>query len=341
MAYFKTFAEVAERYNSVKPINGKANPLKFDIRPIFGRRYTTDRIVKIDDNKYALLDSWTSWHSHYESTHTEHVSNPTSNAYAATPIVWEKRDDGFEYVRIRSIPDRGMSPNRAILFNYVLPHGLRFGYADSAHKSGKHVINATTANCGVVRYDLPRNYVICNSAGKVIRDADYELWFKRVGDDVWERVGKLNPKATKKTDKELLKEFDVHIKQFYEWMGAILPVMNNNNTDIFEEYDKLLSDDMVHKQWGHPLRKGRILDAEEYRTILKDENHPKRVALAVILAKEMDVIGLNNGYNPNTKEWIHTVVVNYPKTENEVKALRSKFYSHIKSGAGLYKVEYV
>jgi DNA-directed RNA polymerase subunit F len=234
-----------------------------------------------------------------------------------------------------------MSPNRAILFNYVLPHGLRFGYADSAHKSGKHVINATTANCGVVRYDLPRNYVICNSAGKVIRDADYELWFKRVGDDVWERVGKLNPKATKKTDKELLKEFDVHIKQFYEWMGAILPVMNNNNTDIFEEYDKLLSDDMVHKQWGHPLRKGRILDAEEYRTILKDENHPKRVALAVILAKEMDVIELNNVYNQNTKEWTHAVVVNYPKTENEVKALRSKFYSHIKSGAGLYKVEYV
>ena len=54
---FNTFDQVAEWYNNTKPLGGKDNK-DLDIRPIGARRYKHNRIMKYDDNTYALLDGY-------------------------------------------------------------------------------------------------------------------------------------------------------------------------------------------------------------------------------------------------------------------------------------------
>ena len=95
---FNTFDEVADWYNRTPPIRGKRKA--WDLRPIGFRNRPWERIVKIDDNTYALHDRWD-----YSSTREEYTEEKfIKNKYEikdVAPIVWSRRKGG-DYVRIRS-----------------------------------------------------------------------------------------------------------------------------------------------------------------------------------------------------------------------------------------------
>jgi hypothetical protein len=60
-----SFAEAEVKWNDTKPIRGK----EVDMRPLGKRHRKYERIAKIDDNCYALLDGGTgcnsTWSGHY------------------------------------------------------------------------------------------------------------------------------------------------------------------------------------------------------------------------------------------------------------------------------------
>jgi hypothetical protein len=63
-----SFAEAEVRWNDTKPIRGK----EVDMRPLGKRHRKYERIAKIDDNCYALLDGGTgcnsTWSGHYNDS---------------------------------------------------------------------------------------------------------------------------------------------------------------------------------------------------------------------------------------------------------------------------------
>ena len=127
---FNSFDQVADWYNRTPPIRGKRKA--WDLRPIGFRNRPWERIVKIDDNTYALHDGWD-----YSSTREEYTEEKfIKNKYEikdVAPIVWSRRKGG-DYVRIRSCINYNGGMSRYRFLNTYLPKGLSHGYkSDGVH----------------------------------------------------------------------------------------------------------------------------------------------------------------------------------------------------------------
>ena len=91
-----SFDEVVAKYEQTKPIRGaRAND---DLRPLAERRYWWARVIKVNDNKYALCDGHWMW---------AHVKDDTISEQTC-PILWERKEDG-DYMTVRSHMNGGMS----------------------------------------------------------------------------------------------------------------------------------------------------------------------------------------------------------------------------------------
>lgn len=107
MAYINrlnTFDQVAEWYAKIKPVVSKNHTREQDVRPIGKRSRKWERIIKIDDNCYALscggsYDPVFSWGD--KSLLDEFPLTPEDTANLA-PIVWRKLADGTETITVRN-----------------------------------------------------------------------------------------------------------------------------------------------------------------------------------------------------------------------------------------------
>lgn len=107
MAYINrldTFDQVAEWYAKTKPVVSKNHTREQDVRPIGKRGRKWERIIKIDDNCYALScggphDPVFHWGD--RSMLVEFPLTPADTASLA-PIVWRKLADGTETITVRN-----------------------------------------------------------------------------------------------------------------------------------------------------------------------------------------------------------------------------------------------
>ena len=89
---FETFEQVEAFYNRIKPVREDGYNTSRNIRPIGDRSRKRERIIKVNNNTYALSDGY-----HYgDAVYTPWVN--ASNTYVVTPkhivryapIVWHK-----------------------------------------------------------------------------------------------------------------------------------------------------------------------------------------------------------------------------------------------------------
>lgn len=145
MAYIPkidSFADVEVRYNNTKPVVSKDHSLEQDVRPIGERRRKWERVIKIDDDTYALSCGGMAdpvFHYGYGS----HSGLPTLEEVAMlSPIVWRRNADGTETVTVRNGAGQWATNSVYSLLSRALPHKLRF----RMNRQARHAIfNMTTS----------------------------------------------------------------------------------------------------------------------------------------------------------------------------------------------------
>ena len=250
----KTFQDVADHYDSIKPLVSKHHTREDDIRPLCDRRRKWERIEKVNDDKYILHDVLPEPNSQWSQPY---LKRP--------PIVWERKGDK-EVVTIRPSVQSYDTSRYNFLRNY-LPYPL---YFDNHTQHGRHMI------AGVF---IPRP--------KDRKDkTDYHLSFERALNSVtahaqlgdrWKCITKPWPEVRPAVDKKKKAALREHLETFYEWMCTVGPMLPMHSMD----YVVRLRQEMEEYVSGQTYRYLSLnIPTELALQIVKNYNHPLRTHLA-------------------------------------------------------------
>jgi hypothetical protein len=99
------------------------------------------------------------------------------------------------------------------------------------------------------------------------------------------RANELQPKKVMRIDKEVDAHYSGKLREMWDWMGVVLPIMGEQLRANRDDYVKALTEkSSTYWRWE------KNLNVDEMRAILDDAEHPKRVALAVVLANVGDAV---------------------------------------------------
>ena len=272
-----SFDQVAKAYSEIVPIRGaRANE---DIRPLAQRRYWWNRVLRISDTKYILCDGHWAW---------SNLNNNLDTVEQTAPIVWERREDG-DYMTVRSHMNDGMSVSRYTFLSAFLPMGMQFDWYTT---TGKHFVKYQYKD-----YYLPKFRGVMDWQAKTFTmTQDNKLVFKAEGDG-FVRVGDLVPMQTRRIDKEVDGYFKPKMKEMWEWMQVVLPVMGDSLGDAKNQYANDLTNGKANYWYWE-----RYVEPNLIRDILDNPEHDKRMALAGLLAYRADAIE-NGRFVPAKDSW--------------------------------------
>ena len=265
-AEFSSFDGIAKKYASIKPIRGRTE----DVRPISERRYAWKRVEKLDDNLYALSDG-NGW---YNSNLTD------EQKLMPYPIVWERKEDG-DYITIRNHINDGTSVSRYDFLYSYLPQEMRFHY-----NNGKHYVRYE----GVDHYLPKSNTEFDYNTRTVVVHQDCKIVFKHV-DGKFVRVNELQPFKTRRVDKEAEKELKPKMKEYWEWMNVVLPVLGETIQTNRTQYGENMG--------FSPYWWTRYIQPKLVMEIINNPEHEHRMNFAVLLAHEIDAVD-NQRFEPKT-----------------------------------------
>jgi hypothetical protein len=268
-----SFDDVAKAYNEITPLRGAR--AKEDIRPLNQRRYWWNRVMKVNENKYLLLDGHWAW-SNSANYETREVT---------APIMWERKEDG-DYITIRNHANEGISVSRYTFLMNHLPKDLFFHY-----ENGKHYVKHHPT--GVDHY-LPKFKGRMDwNAGTFDMYEDNKIVFKHDGCN-FTRANELQTFKTRRVDKELDAVFKPKVVEFIEWMNVVLPVLGETLVANRGGYASKMSNDRAYSfyYWSN------YVNAEEVKEILLDPEHEKRMALAVCLINDVNATDAEGRFAP-------------------------------------------
>lgn len=292
-----SFDEVVKVYESIKPVRTKRTDMRFtDRRPLNSRWKWWERVIKFDDNTYGLGDGHEWWW------------NTEKELKQTVPILWERKADG-EYLTIRNHYHKFQTSwTRFDFLGYYLPKGVTFWY----NSSGKHYINYENTD-----YALPKmvSKVNWGQLGSIEVIQDNKIVLKREGDK-FIRINNLLPVSTKRKG-QIAYQYQDKILKFWEWANIMLPVLGDSLTfDGLNIYSESLTDDKSGMWYWHQHTK-----PTEILEILDDEEHPKRMALAVCIAYSISSFMVGRHYVPTSTS-------------------RQKFVDMIRKIGNMYDIDY-
>lgn len=300
---FNTFDEVAKWYNNTKPVVGSVRKREDDVRPIGKRSRTWERIMKVDDNTYALLDGC--W------SHTQPVYSAHSLAMA--PIVWTRTPDG-DYIRLRNNKIGCAIPTRYNFLHTYTPKNMwfrRIGSRAHFHVKTKQWTDGVTRfqyeDFPLPKCDVQYDY----TTQTMVRNDNTFLMFRVNGDGTFTRVGTVLSQ-TPHIDRDLKKSLKPHIASFYEFCGVMTPMLDTTWGAI--------SDYRTQLNGGVPAPHRYAVPRELARKIVSQDDHELRVALAALVIAWCDF-----------KRVIHS--------ESDLKSIKAAYNRAINKMLGLYTVE--
>ena len=213
-----TFKEVEFDYNSTKPVVSKYHTKEQDIRPLGNRRKKWERIVKVNDNCYALLsgfDRSDALRNMWYMRGRELDLSPEEVRYWA-PIVWERHPDlkdrfgdPVETVTVRGIK-RSHDHARLKFIRSYLPRAI-------------DMPDSSTVRIDDVRMYLPRtNERDDGDKNFMVFERNTSAWGPRfyLTSEEFAR-----PKIQSRINKELKAKIKPHMDAFYEWVCAMAPIL--------------------------------------------------------------------------------------------------------------------
>ena len=243
------FEQVEACYNNTKPIISKNQTLQHDIRPIGDRGRKHERIAKVSDTCYMLLngelgDNMT-WYYKYEDNHQLHTIQDVSATLTFAPVVWT-RHDGYDTIRIRNGSGHYAHNSRYSFLSRCLPSDMHAIIGD-----GKQYIVYEG-----VRYLLPKsmwypnNYY--NTQNGLKKDDEHYLVFRRdhadnLSDTKFKLTGNKFTWHAKRygVDVATKNKYKSQINELWDYMCTVAPMFNN----IFGGRDRGSSGNYYQEQW--------------------------------------------------------------------------------------------
>lgn len=314
MGYFRsrhlsTFDNVRNWYERIKPVVSKLHTLEDDIRPIGNRTRKHERIVKINNNCYAMLTWGFDGLGYYGERNVERKTS-LKDLKRIAPIIWERNPKtGEEFVTVHNAR-HGYATSLYEFLRMYLP-----GRMAMPHKrDGRQWI----AN-GSDTYYLPLNgYVPPNLSKQVYfkspeeREAaarpksERKLVFKRDGENfiLISEPYKLEYKSRTTVKRDEKAQFRNEIKEFKKFVMTMAPVLANGRRRLSAEDQRTVTElvaagvggDKPARTWG---RWWMALPVEHMRKALVDEDNPIRLALVYAF---IPYVNSCDGYLPHHQE---------------------------------------
>ena len=307
---FNTFDQVAKWYSDTKPMVSKNHELSHDVRPISDRKRKWERIKRIDENTYALLDG------NYGNTiwgQRDEVLHEFENTMA--PITWMRREDG-DFIRIRNHSRDNVSVTRYNFLHYHLPDTLRFDY----NQQGKHWVRHNGEDI-----PLPKCKVrlVNHNSARTVHDDNMYLIFRANKDGTFTRVGDKLMVEVQKVDKDLKKQWREKIDAFYNYCAAVAPMLDLSWQGR-HEYGNMIRAHLNNTPGanlsGVWVRNSKALPPEFMREVVSQEDHPLRVAVAAMV---IDDIGGKRAI----------------ESQDDIRQIKAAYNRVMNKAMGFYKIE--
>ena len=298
---FNTFNEVVAWYEDTKPIRSKDHTVADDIRPIGERRRKWERIKKVNDNTYLLMDG------NYSRSMYANGGNDVSDQYEQdmAPIMWTREPHG-DYIHIRNCTEGTASLSRYGFLTMYLPSDLPFR---TGNNNGKHWIHAKTP-AGGEDFPLPKTaYHWDYNNRKSSADDGKRLKFRVNEGRTFSRIGE--PFKTKLTtvNKELKKEWKPKIEAFYMQAAALAPLLDIT-WEAQREYNRIITtwcEDNNQKDYYYYNRGLTELTPALARQVIAQEDHPLRIPMMALMVRTIggkraietkgDLTSIKSAYN--------------------------------------------
>ena len=325
-----SFAVAEQHYTRVKPLNGGRNTADMNVRPVGPRHRYMDRIARVDENRYLMLDGLIP---------SAVVYPPDRMEFRNAPILWQ-RDGVHELIRIRNAPE-GINPvSREKFLTTLLPCGM------TLRKTGGDMFVVVDG----VEFYLPRP--------KAYHAADYFdpscLWFERlISTDssspqrggAWRRAGKPVEQRLTTLDKDMVAKYKAGINEFYDFMCVVLPVLGNVDTHTFNRHVS----NFVPRTWSKSYSPSQhYVDlsnlshdlTQKVRSVILDTQHLNRVDLAVMFAKALHLykrVPKNKFTDDNIFIDVeYETILVLPETVEQARHVRALYLKLMYKAADLY-----
>ena len=289
-ATLNTFNKVAAHYDAVKPLRGKLAPR--NVRPIGDRARKWERIKKINNNCYVLMDGYYSGDDVFKAWYSSGEKGAPTEAEMLNlaPIVWRKHRDGTTTIKVRNGTGHGAHNSRYSFLDRHLPNGMRF-----IVRNGKHFIKV-----GDTEYYLAKSKTL--AAWALPDDAQKNQWTKhftsrddgvaltfRVDDDKISFVdgGKKLPVPPKvRVDKKAKAKMKGAIAEFREWAFAMYPLLPIKDREYGDRMRTEIRETLNVGGWSWDMLDMFNPDVAKY--IIRDPDHTLRVHFMYALMGQTD-----------------------------------------------------
>lgn len=267
-----TFDQVVQHYERIKPVLSKHHSVKDDVRPIGARNRKWERIKRIDDTTYALLDG--------NYGHTMWSGNDHEYENTMAPIVWTREADG-DYIRIRNHANTSSGSSRYDFLFHNLPRGMAF----QAYGDGKQAVSVIVAPGRVEEIPLPKCKVQFDYGTRTMTyDDNVFLKFRVEGNAIFTRVGEKLTVVTGRINLVEKKQWRERIDAFYKYMDVFGPMIKvdwESRRIYCEVITSWCSDNGIQSQRG--MWNIHQVEPDVVRQVFTQEDHPLRVAIACLI----------------------------------------------------------
>jgi hypothetical protein len=157
------FAQMAENYNTTKPVVSKNHTREDNIRPVGRRSRKHEHMIKVSAYKYMIYDGYCAGDPKFKSWGNK-VPPTEKETLALAPIVWTLSPKGdIETIRIRNGSGNYAHCSRYTFLENTLPLGLRF-FVDNGKQYTKRVkTNKHTSypRADTIRFIPPMGIIPC------------------------------------------------------------------------------------------------------------------------------------------------------------------------------------
>jgi hypothetical protein len=302
-----SFKDIANRFATTKKIRGT------HIIPIGDRRYKWERIIKRSDTHYDMVLDETLFH------YMNKFAKPK------TLVSWEMKND----IELVTIYNDGDTTSYTFLDN-LLPHDLRFFVWES---TGRQYIS--------MNWKIDEkgwSYAMQNQGEKdfyLPKGMDKPLQFARKHSK-WQHIGTeyVFKYAMTQVNKEAKADIKPHSDKFYNWvitMQGMLPCGEwDYRNKMRKEFKDYMNEHNVNSFYSEYGGNSHITNeqTELYKDIMRDENHPMRLHLAVDWLSDSPLYGYRGEQPIETKEQASKVRASWNRWVNKTLGLTKNIHEN-------------
>jgi len=336
------FAQMAENYNTTKPVISKNHTAEDNIRPVGRRSRKHEHMIKVSARQYMIWDGYSVGDPKFKSW-SSNVPPTPEQTLALAPIVWTLSPKGdIETVRIRNGSGDYAHCSRYTFLDNTLPRGLAF----HVHNGKQYISINHYEQTGWVDdikkdnvYLLPKSDYHPDYVGDTKRSKDdkkYLTFARKVGGDRndWKVIGDTWDirGSRKQVNKKAKAEIKPYADAFYEWITTMYRMIPFTD----HEYQRKRTTEMgtwaveqglAEHRWD--VWNNKKLMSKIANEAFRDDQHPMRLHLAVDFLAQSNLNG--------TRYYTVDAPINEPETKEDVSKLRSQWNRYVNSKLNLVK----